>query len=253
MNKKLIISRFSKSAHTYNNEAEAQQKIALNMIQLLQPYVENGVEKVVEIGCGTGIYSRLFVETFNPKNFTINDICQEMNQHCTDILARENYSFIARDAEQWQLPQQIDLLTSCSTFQWFSQLDVFFRKAHTALNSNGLFAFSTFGKENLREISSLTNLSLRYATRQELSEMLTQSGFSVIRAEEEKIVLTFDTPKDVLLHLKRTGVNGISPQKWTKGTLQRFSEQYVTDFSTSGGKVLLTYHPIYFVCGKGSL
>ena len=220
------------------------------MMRILQSCVENDVQTIVEIGCGTGIYSRMLAEKFSPKNFILNDICQEMNRHCADMLARENYSFTACDAEQWELPQSIDLLTSCSTFQWFSRLDVFFQKAHKALTGNGLFAFSTFGKENLREISCLTGHSLRYATVQELSEMLLQAGFSVIRAEEEKIVLTFDTPKDVLMHMKRTGVNGISAQKWTKSTLQRFSEKYTADFSTENGKVSLTYHPIYIVCRK---
>jgi malonyl-ACP O-methyltransferase BioC len=252
MDKNLMMSRFSKSARSYNNDAEAQQKVARRMIHLLQPYIENGVQRVVEIGCGTGIYSRLLIEQFAPQHFILNDIVQEMEQHCADILTHKNYSFIACDAEQWELPQQIDLLTSCSTFQWFRDLDVFFQKAHTALSNNGVFAFSTFGEENLCEISRLTGHSLRYTTLVELSEMLSQIGFSTLCAKEEKIVLTFDAPKDVLIHMKRTGVNGISQQKWTKSTLQRFSEQYISDFSVENDKFSLTYHPMYFICRKSS-
>ena len=252
MDKNLIMSRFSKSAQSYNDGAEAQQKVARRMIDLLSPYVENSVKRVVEIGCGTGIYSRLLIESFSPQHFTINDICEEMEQHCADILTQKNHSFIACDAEQWELPQQIDLLTSCSTFQWFRHLNVFFQKAYTALNNNGVFAFSIFGKENLREISSLTGHSLRYFTLSELSEMLSKIGFSILCAEEEKIVLTFNTPKDVLFHMKRTGVNGIAQQKWTKSTLQRFSENYISDFSVDSGKISLTYHPMYFICRRSS-
>ena len=250
MDKSLMISRFSKSAQSYNNDAEAQQQVVRHMIHLLQPYVESGVQRVVEIGCGTGIYSRLLIESFAPQHFTINDICQEMEQHCADMLVPENHSFIACDAEQWELPQQIDLLTSCSTFQWFQHLDFFFQKAHAVLNNSGIFAFSTFGKENLCEISSLTGHSLHYATLSKLSEMLVQAGFSVLCAQEEKVVLTFDAPKDVLIHMKRTGVNGISKQKWTKSVLQRFSEQYISDFSVDSGQVSLTYHPMYFIAKK---
>jgi len=250
MDKKLIINRFSKAIRSYNDDAKVQQKIAGKMIRLLQSHVESEVERVVEIGCGTGTYSRLLIDAFRPKCFTINDICSEMEHCCTDVLTRENYSFVGCDAEHWKLPQQIDLLTSCSTFQWFDNLDVFFQKAYSALSENGLFAFSTFGEKNLYEISSLTGYSLRYTTWQKLSEMLLKSGFSILFSEEEKKVLTFDTPKDVLLHMKRTGVNGISPQKWTNGDLQRFSEQYIKRFSENNGKVSLTYHPIFFVCKK---
>ena len=247
-----MMRRFLKSAQSYNNDAEAQLQVAHRMIRLLQPYVEKNVQKVVEIGCGTGIYSRLLIETFSPQQLTINDICEEMQQHCADILAHKNHSFIACDAEQWELPQQIDLLTSCSTFQWFQHLNVFFQKAYSALNHKGILAFSTFGKENLHEISCLTGHSLHYATLSELSEMLSQIGFSILCAQEEKIVLTFDTPKDVLIHLKRTGVNGIVEQKWTKSTLQHFSEQYISNFSVDGGRVSLTYHPMYFILRKST-
>jgi malonyl-ACP O-methyltransferase BioC len=249
MNKELIINRFSKAAHSYDNDAVAQKKIALNMIHLLQSYVEDEMGKIVEIGCGTGIYSRLLIDAFRPKELIINDICK-MEQHLTDILTNKNYSFIAHDAEQWELPQQIDLLTSCSTFQWFHDLDAFFQKAYSALNENGLFAFSTFGKENLQEINNLTDCSLHYSTPQELSEMLSQVGFSILCVEEEKIILTFDTPKDALVHIKRTGVNGLSQQKWTQNTLQRFSEKYIEIFSTENGKISLTYHPIYIIAKK---
>jgi malonyl-ACP O-methyltransferase BioC len=249
MNKELIINRFLKAAHSYDNDAIVQRQIAFNMIQLLQSYGEGEIKKIVEIGCGTGVYSRFLVDAFQPKELAMNDICQ-MEQYLTDIFTNEDYSFIACDAEQWELPQQIDLLTSCSTIQWFRHLDVFFQKAYSALNKNGLFAFSTFGKENLCEINSLTGYSLHYSTSQELSEMLSQAGFSVLYAEEEKIVLTFDTPKDALIHMKRTGVNGISLQKWTKKTLHHFSEKYIADFSVDNGKISLTYHPIYIIAKK---
>ena len=250
MNKDLIISRFSKAAISYDTDAEAQRKIAMKMIQLLKPHVAKKVSHAVEIGCGTGIFSRLLVNAFHPASFTLNDICREMECRCHDMLTRENYSFVGCDAEQWGLPQNTDLLTSCSTFQWFRHPDIFFRKAHSALTTDGLFGFSTFGKENLREIGNLTGNSLPYLSLAELSEMLSCAGFDVLCAEEEKIVLTFDTPKDVLWHMKRTGVNGISAQKWTKSTLQRFTEKYIEKFSQSDGKVSLTYHPMYFMAKK---
>jgi malonyl-ACP O-methyltransferase BioC len=249
MNKKLIINRFTKAAQSYHNDAKAQQKIARKMISLLQSSVEGKVKSAVEIGCGTGIYSRLLIDAFRPEELIINDIC-EMEQHLTDILTNKNYSFIAHDAEQWDLPQQIDLLTSCSTFQWFGHPGIFFQKAYSALNESGLFAFSTFGKENLYEINNLTGHSLHYSTPPELSETLSRVGFSVLCIEEEKIVLTFDTPKDTLVHIKRTGVNGLSQQKWTKSTLQRFSEKYIENFSDETNKVSLTYHPIYIIVKK---
>jgi len=250
MDKNLMTRRFAKSAQSYNQRAEAQLQVARRMIQLLQPYIKKGVGKVVEIGCGTGLLSRMLIDTFVPRKLIMNDISKEMEKHCADILINSNNFFVAIDAEQWVLPTGIDLLTSCSTFQWFHQLGGFFEKAFVSLKNDGLFAFSIFGQNNVHEISSITGKSLHYFTLFELSEMLKKEGFSILCAKEEKIVLLFDTPKDVLSHLKQTGVNSITKQKWTKSTLQNFSEQYIEHFSCKNGQVSLTYHPMYLICRK---
>ena len=251
MEKELLIRRFSKAACSYEEDARAQRKIAAKMIRMLSDFVVWKPRHIVEIGCGTGFFSRLLVQYFHPEKFTMNDICREMETCCNDVLAHENYTFIAGDAERWQLPADVDLLASCSTFQWFHHPEIFFRKAFAGLKNGGVFAFSTFGKQNFREIAATTGQSLQYASIQELTQMLLQAGFEINRVEEEEIVLTFNTPKEVLLHMKRTGVNSISPNStWTKSTLQHFSEQYSANFSNAHGKVSLTYHPLYFVCTK---
>ena len=66
-------------------------------------------------------------------------------------------------------------------------------------------------------------------------------------AEEEHTTLTFSSPKDVLQHLKQTGVTGIRRETWTKGQLIDFIADYARLFTTPDGQVTLTYHPIYII------
>ena len=67
--------------------------------------------------------------------------------------------------------------------------------------------------------------------------------------KEEIKTVYFPSPKDVLLHLKRSGVNGITSEKWTKSDLLYFTNQYNKLFKSDYG-VSLTYHPIYIIASK---
>ena len=77
-----------------------------------------------------------------------------------------------------------------------------------------------------------------------------EPDFEVIHAEEEVCTLYFDSPLEVLKHLKQTGVTGTEKKVWSRGRLQQFCENYSRLFSNEQGKVSLTYHPIYLLAKK---
>lgn len=91
MNKTIIAERFSKAISTYPREANVQRQIANKMIRLLQKHIPSPCPKVIEFGCGTGIYSRMLLRTLHPEELLLNDLCPEMRYCCEDLL-RENKS-----------------------------------------------------------------------------------------------------------------------------------------------------------------
>jgi SAM-dependent methyltransferase len=111
------------------------------------------------------------------------------------------------DAETLDFPQGTDLITSCSTLQWFADTERFFTRCHRFLSDGGILAFSTFGKRNMQEIHTLTGHGLEYFSLEELKALLS-SRFEVLYAEEEIVSLPFGTPLEVLQHLRQTGVTG---------------------------------------------
>ncbi|MEG1563629.1 MAG: malonyl-ACP O-methyltransferase BioC [Bacteroides sp.] len=251
MNKELIARRFSKAGGTYTREAVVQQQIANKMIGLLQHYLPRAShpKKIVEFGCGTGTYSRLLLQTLQPEELLLNDLCADMRHHCHDLLGT-HVTFLAGDAETLAFPTGTDLVTSCSALQWFETPEAFFRRCNHCLNRNGTFAFTTFGQENLREIRQLTGNGLAYQSLAELETSL-RPLYHIVHAEEEIIPLHFNAPMDVLRHLQQTGVTGTGGQHaWTRQTLATFCEQYTQQFSSDGTRVPLTYHPIYIIAKK---
>ena len=233
MDKQLISKRFSKAIATYPQEANVQRQIADKMIHLLTKHISFPCSKVIEFGF-------------------LNDLCPEMKYCCEDILRKEQVSFLPGDAEIVPFPTGSTLITSCSALQWFESPENFFKRCNALLNKQGYFAFSTFGKENMKEIRELTGSGLPYRSREELVTALS-THFDILHSEEELISLSFDNPIKVLYHLKQTGVTGVtgtsSQQLRTRRDLQLFSERYTQEF-TQGTSVSLTYHPIYIIAKK---
>lgn len=247
--KLLIAQRFTKAIGTYPHEARVQQQIARKMCSLLQQHLPaHSLRRVVEFGCGTGTYSRLLLRSFRPEHLLLNDLCEEMRHSCRDIL-NERVSFLPGDAEALDFPHGTELITSCSVLQWFEHPDAFFQKCENILNAQGYIAFSTFGKENMKEIRQLTGQGLAYRSREELTASLS-ALYDIVHTEEEVISLNFNNPMEVLYHLKQTGVTGTCNQSWTRSKLNLFCQEYERLFSPGKGSVSLTYHPIYIIAKK---
>lgn len=250
MEKQLIAQCFARARRTYDREAHVQHQAAIHMLNLLQTYAApTGGQRICEVGCGTGIYSRLLYQAFRPVQLWLNDLCPEMEQSLGDLLGLPEVTFVPGDAETLPLPPDTNIITSCSTLQWFSAPAHFFRRCHEALSNGGILALSTFGPENLCEIRSLTGRGLTYLTPRQLATLL-PPGLHLLHASEEIATLCFPTPTDVLRHLKQTGVTGTERRIWTRTHLRNFSEAYVRHFTHTDGQVSLTYHPVYLLAQK---
>lgn len=254
MDKEFVRERFSKAAGTYDDNAVVQRMMAGRLYELLAGEGGTRFGRVLEIGCGTGCLSRVFLEHCRPERMWLNDLCPEMESFVSDLLS-DRTCFFAGDAEKSDLPDGLDLIMSSSVMQWFVDLPGFFRKCASSLGNmggGGMLAFSTFGKRNLEEIQALEGTSLEYLTAGELTEML-EPMFDVLVTEENTVRLEFASPMDVLRHLKDTGVTGLKKEPWTRGRLESFCRRYAEEFpaaSHSGDAVRLTYHPMFFVCRK---
>lgn len=261
MDKELIAHRFTKATHKYAREAVVQQHIAQRMANMIADFGygnrhasegRHSVNKIYEVGCGTGNLSRHLLTLFSPDEVIFNDLCPSMGEYVSDVLACHppiKSSFLAGDAEAIQMPSAVDLVASCSAFQWFVALDEFIKRAHRSLNEHGLFAFSTFGPSNMSEIKALTGQGLHYYTFDSYQKMLSPY-FEILHLEEEIYTPLFKNPMEVLKHLQRTGVTGTSQFVWTPGKLRTFIKEYSDNFTADSGEVRLTYHPIYVVARK---
>lgn len=247
MNKELICSRFNKAMkHGYEQHAVVQQHIARKMIDLLKGHIPSSdLYRALEIGCGSGYFTRLFTATYRCQRLWLNDLCPDVKESLVDILS-EHRVFCEGDIETYDIPKNLDLIVSCSAVQWLNNATRFIVQCSDKLSKNGMIAISTFGPDNLLEISHLIGIGLHYPSLETWSRCLS-THYQIEHLSQEHITMYFDHPRDVLIHLKETGVTGVGQRKWTPKTLQSFYDEYQRSFSSDQQQVSLTYHPIYII------
>lgn len=253
IDKELVRVRFGRRLTSYNDAAVVQKEMAVRLIEFITKKTsDRSFNKVLEIGCGTGLLTKMFLNRFNPNHMFINDIVDECKNSIDEIandFPLSHCSFIPGDAESIPIPPNLDMIVSNATFQWLVDQRKFIDRLHACLNPNGLLAISTFAPETLKEISDITGTGLRYHTLDDYKKML-QSNFEILFIDSTKIQLLFDSPRDVLQHLQKCGVTGLSKQRWTKKDFKGFDSEYRKRFSDSE-KVSLTYCPLYVIARKG--
>ncbi len=250
MDKTLIRRRFAKAVGSYSIRADVQRQIAYHMADAIGKYIPSGGRRnVLEIGCGTGMFTRAFLHRATPERLLLNDLCPEVEPYLTDLLANKRIHFAASDAEALNFPSGQNLIVSCSAIQWFDQPEKFLAGCRKLLTADGYLAFSTFGPQNVKEVVSLTSDTLPYRSLKELTDVLS-AEYQIVYSREEKLKLSFASPLEVLKHLKETGVTGIRRQSWTRGELDDFCRCYREQYTAPDGTVPLTYHPIYMICKK---
>jgi len=248
IDKGLVRERFSRTLHSYGSNAPVQNAMAVELARLIcreEPTCR--FERVLEVGAGTGALTAELLKRCRISLYVANDLVGESLRYISREIEPwqpEAFRFLEGDVETLtELPDRLDLVLSNAALQWLSDLEGFFRRVSALLKPGGLFAFTTFSARNMEELSSIQKVGLAYPTALDI-ERFASGSFTPLLIREDRKRLEFASPEEVLRHLSRTGVNGISRHAWTKSSYERFLHRYRQEFS-SGGKVYLTYNPLY--------
>lgn len=232
IDKKLLIKRFKHSLKTYDKNALIQNQMGLKLVQLL-PKFEFG--RIFEFGCGSANLTKIITDNIEYKELFLNDIVDDSKLWAEKIV--DDFEFLSGDIENLELPQNLDLITSNATIQWVKDVPNLLQNFSQSLNKDGVIAFTTFGQDNFSQIKTKFGVGLKYLSLEELRALL-EKDFEIIYLEEEKNTLQFRNFRELLSHIKSTGVNCFDTKPMKKSDLLSFKENK------------LTYHSIYIVAKK---
>lgn len=219
---------FYKKYDVYDKNAAVQKKAAEMLIKIMKRNFDvYSFKSVYEIGCGTGIFTKIFLENFKSEKIILNDIFD-----VEKFLQNINYNkFILEDMDRGNFPE-VSLIVSSSVFQWSKNFENLIRNISKSCR---YLIFSIYLEDNLLEIKEHFNISLKYFSAEEIEKIL-RKYFKNTLKESEIIIENFTSPIEVLRHLKNTGVTGF--EKTEIGKIRSFSSKQ------------LTYKIGYFLCEK---
>lgn len=147
-NKRLIAQSFSKAASTYDSVAHLQRLVGE---QLLSRLPEKHIQHWLDLGCGTGFFSRALQQRYPQATGTCVDIAQGMLRHAKQHSSADFY--LAGDAEQLPLASNSqDLIFSSLALQWCTDFPLVLQEAQRVLRRNGILAFVSLCDGTLAEL-----------------------------------------------------------------------------------------------------
>ncbi|MGN0031883.1 MAG: malonyl-ACP O-methyltransferase BioC [Candidatus Gastranaerophilaceae bacterium] len=243
INNKQIKKQFEKSMQNYDKNAVVQKIIASKMLTELSK-IKNHYDTILELGSGTGILTAQIAHNLNFKTYYANDLIEKSKFYVQKSIPQAQ--FLCGNALKIKTAKQADLIISNAMFQWFENLDKVLQILTPQLNNHGILAFSTFTKGNYKEIKELTGLTLQYKSTDEIENTLKNNGFEILYIENFTEELNFNTPLELLAHMKNTGVNSLSENTWSIKDVKAFCDKYSKIYPS----VCLTYEPLIVIAEK---
>ena len=265
-----VLRRFSAGAARYESHAHAQRLSAVDLLAYtvasMEPVpnrgqvtnsiapapkggiVDTGGEpapnrgpalKILEPGCGTGLYTRMLLDAFRGASVFGVDISEAMVRVAKRGIDDPRARFAVADAEEIATGSY-DLVTSNAAFQWFLSLPRTLARMASLLAGGGLLTFSFFGPETYAELDAALRASaLRWGahggarvaaaafhTREEISDALS-AAFPRWDVSERRYRQAFPTLADLLRSIRYTGTRGGGVREsWSPGKLARVEEAY---------------------------
>jgi malonyl-CoA O-methyltransferase len=252
-----VLRRFSAGAARYDAHAHAQRLSASDLLAYtvasLGPTSNRGIVdtggepapkrgpafKILEPGCGTGLYTRMLLDAFRGASVFGVDISAAMVRVAKRGIDDPRARFAVADAEEIATGSY-DLVTSNAAFQWFLSLPRTLARMASLLSGGGVLTFSFFGPETYAELDAALRASaLRggahdgarvaaaaFHSREEISDALS-AAFPRWDVAERRYHQDFPALADLLRSIRYTGTRGGGAREsWSPGKLARVEEAY---------------------------
>lgn len=248
VDKSLVGRRFSAARETYRRGASVQRRVAESLWSRVVPLIEGKRDfgRIIEVGAGTGVLTELYEMALSGGG------CRYSSLELWDLAELScklpsNATWRTCDAEtciRSVASESVGLLLSSSTLQWFHSPERFVAEAYRVLRKGGIAAFALYGEGTFSQLRELTGVSLRYPSLATLKAALPAEAIIEV-GETESISMDFASPKELLRHLRETGVNGASEP--SPALALRVARRYP---GSPDGRYRLSYCPLCLIFRK---
>lgn len=249
IDKGVVKRNFSRCAPYYDKYATIQNLCALRLIGKIET---TNLRHILELGCGTGNYTRLLRKKFPQAKIRAIDISSEMIKVAQEKMNQKDIDFVAADAEAAYLQENFGLVSSNATFQWFEDLEKALLQYRDLLGKNGLILFSLFGSRTFLELNECLgellgktiSTNAQNFIEQKRVEAILRRIFKGVMVEDKIYKEKYTSLPALLKKIKYTGVRGQAfAQKvfWSQRMLQALERIYRERYQ----EIVVTYQAFF--------
>ena len=212
--KRQVAASFSRAAASYDSVAQLQRDVGHTLLARLP--LAFAPCRWLDMGCGTGYFSRVLGDRLPASHGVALDIAEGMLNHARP-LGGATY-FIAGDAER--LPLQAascDLIFSSLAVQWCANFDAVLSEAYRVLRPGGVLAFASLCvgtldelRESWRAADGLVHVN-RFRTFEAYQQLCAASGLRAVSLERLPHVLHYPDVRSLTHELKALGAHNLNP------------------------------------------
>jgi len=267
LNKQLVRSAFDQAATRYNSAAVLQREVGQRILERLD-LIRVKPQRILDAGAGTGNFSVALSRRYAQIPVIALDISVAMLKvaqrhasanspwrwlpHLRTKFNKQN--FICGDIERLPMADNcVDMIFSNLTLQWCNDLERVFEEFRRILKPGGLFMFSTFGPDTLKElrecwqgVDHFTHVNA-FIDMHDIGDALLRNRFSEPVMDVEHFTLTYKDINILMHDLKLLGANNVTAGrrrtltgKGRFNTLVESYEKYRTD-----GLLPASYEVVY--------
>lgn len=212
--KRQVAASFSRAAASYDSVAELQRDVGSQLLQRLP--ADFVPARWLDLGCGTGYFTRALAERFDASNGLALDIAEGMLNHARPLGGAQH--FIAGDAERLPLQDSsCDLIFSSLAVQWCADFDSVLSEAFRVLKPGGIFAFASLCvgtlyelRDSWRQVDGLVHVN-RFREFARYEQLCAVSGLRTVSLENQPHVLHYPDVRSLTHELKALGAHNLNP------------------------------------------
>ena len=212
--KRQVAASFSRAAASYDSVAELQRAVGHALLARLPAAC--APQRWLDMGCGTGYFSRVLGERWPASQGIALDIAEGMLNHARPLGGASQ--FIAGDAERLPLKaDSVQLLFSSLAVQWCGHFEAVLDEASRVLQPGGALAFASLCvgtldelRESWRAADGMVHVN-RFRTFEVYQRLCAASGLRVVSLERRAHVLHYPDVRSLTHELKALGAHNLNP------------------------------------------
>lgn len=212
--KREIAASFSRAAASYDSVAALQRAVGAQLLTYLPASMP--VTRWLDVGCGTGHFTRALAAQFPAAEGSALDIAEGMLRHARPLGGATH--FIVGDAEALPLASASQsLIFSSLALQWCADFSQVLAEARRVLAPGGVLAFSSVCagtlhelRESWRAVDGFNHVN-RFRSWADYQQLCADSGLRVRHLSSELRVLHYRDLRELTHELKGLGAHNLNP------------------------------------------